>query len=85
VTVDDRVSPDELAHYKIAGYGGSDMSPAMVYLADDPEVEAAVVLTDGYISYPASPMPYTLLWALTPGGDALFNPPYGQVLRMKHE
>src|SRR5262249_26163224 len=62
VTVDEFVTPEELFHYRIAGYGGSDMSPALLRLGEDPEVEAALVLTDGYIDYPADPPPYRILW-----------------------
>jgi predicted metal-dependent peptidase len=39
VTRDEFVSPEDLFRYTIAGLGGSDMSPAMVKLAEDPEVE----------------------------------------------
>lgn len=83
VTVDEFVTPEELFHYRIAGHGGSDMSPALLRLADDREVEAALVLTDGFISYPAETMPYRLLWVLSGSDmDHLFAPPYGHVLRI---
>jgi predicted metal-dependent peptidase len=78
VTHDDWVDPEELARYPIAGGGGSDMSPALLHLANDPEVEAVLVLTDGAIDYPAEPPPYFVLWALTE--DSSFDPGYGQVL-----
>jgi hypothetical protein len=78
VTHDDWVDTEELARYPIAGGGGSDMSPAMLHLARDPEVEAVLVLTDGDISYPVSPQPYQVLWALT--ADSSFDPGYGQIL-----
>jgi predicted metal-dependent peptidase len=80
VTHDDWVDPEELARYPVAGGGGSDMSPAMLHLARDPEVEAVLVLTDGAISYPAGPMPYQVLWALV--GESSFSPGYGHVLVM---
>ena len=64
VTKDEWVTPDALYHYVIAGMGGSDLSPALVQLAEDPEVHAVLVLTDGYISFPDYPMPYDVLWAL---------------------
>ncbi len=65
------------------GFGGSDLSPGLYHLADDDEVEAAIVLTDGYIDYPQEPMPYTVLWVLTPDGDPnYFQPPYGRVIQM---
>ena len=78
VSSDEVVDIDQLNGFYIAGYGGSDMSPAMHRLAEDPEVEAAIVLTDGYIQYPEEPMPYAVLWAIT-GGDS-FSAPYGQVI-----
>lgn len=78
VTVDHRVTPEGLEKYQIRGMGGSDMGPAMMRLAEDPEVEAAIVITDGYILYPSS-MPYQVLWALSPPNRS-FNPRYGVVV-----
>jgi len=82
VTADDFVEPERLADYEVRGLGGSDMSPALRLLAEDPEAEAVVVLTDGDIAYPPEPMPYQVLWGvLTYSEDANgFTPPYGQVL-----
>lgn len=77
VTVDERVAPEELKHYRLAGFGGSDMSPAMFRLAEEPEVQAAIVVTDGFIAYPPA-VPYSVLWAVT--SSAGFAPPYGQVI-----
>lgn len=80
VTADDTVSPDELATYSVRGFGGSDLSPAMHMLADDPLVRAAVVITDGEIAFPPDPMPYDVLWVLP--RNAAFDPPYGRVISM---
>lgn len=77
VSVDERISPEQLSRYTLSGYGGSDMSPAMLRLAQEPEVEAAVVITDGYINYPPS-APYRVLWALT--SHHRFRPGYGAVI-----
>jgi predicted metal-dependent peptidase len=83
VTSDRWVEPQELAEFKIAGFGYSDMSPGMLHLADDPEVTAVLVLTDGYIDYPQQTPPYRVLWGLLGTYvDTNFNPPYGQVVRM---
>lgn len=80
VTSDEWLDPEELTRYRVAGFGGSDMAPALHQLAKDPEVEAAIVITDGYISYPAESMPYRVLWALTE--EATFEPPYGHVVHI---
>ena len=57
------------------------MSPAMSLLARDPDVEAAIVITDGYIEYPPGRPPYEVLWTLTEvNGD--FEPSYGTIIQM---
>lgn len=81
VTQDEWVEPEDLARYTVAGFGSSDMSPALLRLADDPEVEAALVLTDGYITYPGAPPPYNVLWVLTePQPPESFTPGYGHIV-----
>jgi predicted metal-dependent peptidase len=80
VTADETLSPPELAQREIAGYGGSDLSPAMLRLADEPHVRAAVVITDGDIAYPPEPMPYNVLWVLPARDVGRFQPPYGRVV-----
>lgn len=80
VTFDERLSPDQLGSFEIKGYGGSDMSPAMNRLAEDPEVETVIVLTDGYINYPPEAMPYNTLWVLIDNDHAEF--PYGDILHV---
>jgi hypothetical protein len=77
VTKDELVEVEQLRSFPLAGFGGSDLSPGMRLLALDPEVLAAVVITDGYIAYPEEPMPYAVLWAVT---QAYFQPPYGRVV-----
>lgn len=77
VTRDELVEVGSLASFAVAGFGGSDMSPAMWRLAQDPEVESAIVITDGYIAYPEAPMPYAVLWATT---TPHFRPLYGHVV-----
>jgi predicted metal-dependent peptidase len=82
VTADDMLSPAELAEYDIKGYGGSDMTPAMVAFAEDPRVTAAIIITDGDITFPMEAMPYAVLWAV-PGESTSFAPPYGRVITMQ--
>jgi predicted metal-dependent peptidase len=80
VTSDETITPVELAEREIAGYGGSDLSPAMLRLADDAHVRAAVVITDGDIAYPQAAMPYEVLWVMS--AQSGFRPPYGRVVAM---
>lgn len=82
VTVDEWLEPEALEHYEIRGFGGSDLTPALARLADDPSVEAAVVVTDGAIAYPAEPPLYAVLWAVVGSDIAWFQPPYGQVIAL---
>jgi hypothetical protein len=83
LTSDRFLSPAEMAEYEIAGGGGSDLSPALRHLADDPRVEAVLVLTDGDIVYPQEPMPYAVLWLLPGVAGPGFQPPYGAVVVMQ--
>jgi predicted metal-dependent peptidase len=83
VTRDEWLEPPQLSEYKVAGFGGSNMSPAMDALARDTEVSAVLVLTDGYIEYPRAEPPYSVLFGVVrapTGFDATFRPPYGEVL-----
>ena len=83
VSADDLVDIDDLADYRAKGLGGSDMSPGLLRLAEDPSVEAAVVLTDGYIDHPPKEsVPFHVLWCVfARGGDASwFQPGYGDVI-----
>jgi len=63
---DEVLAPAEVSRWQVTGYGGSDLTPAMNRLAEDPQVTAAVVLTDGDVTYPESPVPYGVLWVLPP-------------------
>jgi predicted metal-dependent peptidase len=83
LTSDRFLSPAEMAEYEIAGGGGSDLTPALRHLADDPRVEAVLVLTDGDIVYPQEPMPYAVLWLLPGPAGPGFQPPYGAVVVMQ--
>jgi predicted metal-dependent peptidase len=83
ITADAVVTPDELATFEVSGFGGSDLTPAMLAFADDPRVTAAVIVTDGEIEYPREEMPYRVLWVLPARGG--FSPPYGAVVGMDGE
>lgn len=83
MTSDKFLMPSELARHPITGYGGSDLTSAMQHLADDPNVQAVLVLTDGDILYPEEEMPYDVLWVLPARGSVPFHPPYGLVLPMQ--
>ena len=82
VTSDVTLSPDELTSFHVSGFGGSDLSGAMTMLAEDPQVTAVVIVTDGDIAFPIERPPYGVLWVLAQAGMSNFNPPYGQVLMM---
>lgn len=82
ITSDEMLSPAALAEYQVHGYGGSDLTPALVALAQDARLSAAIVITDGDIGYPAEALPYAVLWAL-PKPSASFQPSYGRVIVMQ--
>ncbi len=82
VTADELVEPSQLTDFQVSGYGGSDLTPALLALADDPLVTACLVVTDGDIQYPPQEMPYRVLWVL-PAGSAGFRPAYGHVVTMQ--
>jgi predicted metal-dependent peptidase len=83
VTSDEVLSPSELADYRVSGYGGSDLTPAMLALAGDGKVTACVIVTDGDITYPPEEMPYGVLWVLPEQAGAHFRPPYGRVVTLQ--
>jgi predicted metal-dependent peptidase len=80
---DEILAPAEVARWRVTGYGGSDLTPAMLRLAEDAEVTAAIVLTDGEIEYPQEAVPYNVLWVLPPWKNTHeFTPRYGKVIAM---
>jgi predicted metal-dependent peptidase len=83
VTGDATMTPEDLAVLEIRGYGGSDVAPALAHLARDARTLAAIVVTDGDVGYPPAPLPFDVLWLLTPAGNATFAPPYGRVVTMR--
>ena len=82
VTADEYVDIGSLDKYRISGYGGSDMSPAMLKLAEDSDVSSAVVITDGDIKYPpADKIPYGVLWCI-PGEASPVRFDYGKIINV---
>jgi hypothetical protein len=78
---DDVIVPSELRRFRIKGGGGSNMSPSLRMLAEDPDVEAVVVITDCDIIFPEEEMPYSVLRASTePSYADSFEPGYGRVI-----
>jgi predicted metal-dependent peptidase len=84
VTSDEMLSTDALAAFDVRGYGGSDLSPAMLAFAADPQITAAIIITDGDITFPPDPVPYAVLWVV-PGATTTFAPPYGRVVTLPKE
>ena len=79
VTADEFVDIGQLENYRVAGYGGSDMSPAMLKLAEEPDVTSVLVVTDGFIDYPpVEKIPYDVLWCLPDTESETF--PYGRTI-----
>lgn len=77
------LAPADMAQWQVTGFGGSDLTPALIRLAENPEVTSALVLTDGDIEYPQEPMPYNVLWVLPAGKNPVdFTPRYGTVIGM---
>lgn len=82
VTKDDWVEPGELDRYQIRGFGYSDMTPAMLYFAENPEITSVVMLTDGYIDILEQEPPYRILWVLLGEMNNDFQPAYGDIVHL---
>lgn len=79
---DELVPVHELDRYRIRGGRNGDLKPGFYRLAEDPTVEAVLVITDGGEDYPREPMFYRVLWAITREVPEWFEPGYGTVLRI---
>ncbi|MCA9791695.1 MAG: hypothetical protein KC910_07855, partial [Candidatus Eremiobacteraeota bacterium] len=75
LTADSWVETARLDQLELFGGGGGGLSPGFERLTEDPDVEAAIVITDTYEEYPADPPPYSVLWAVIANRD--FIPPFG--------
>ncbi len=80
VSMDARVPISDLRRFSVRGLGGSDLTPAFEHLARDPDVDVALVITDGDTGIPSSAPPFQVIWAFTSDGD--FYPPYGSKMRV---
>ncbi len=78
--VDEVVTPSDLSTYAIRGGRDGDLKPGLYRLADDPAVEAALVVTDGCEDYPRERMPYAVLWAVPEPVPDYFQPSYGTIV-----
>ena len=83
VTSDELLSPDELADYEVSGYGGSDLSPAMLRARRRSPRAPPPIVTDGDIAYPPSRCPTACCGCCRAHGSADFRPPYGRVVTMQ--
>ena len=78
---DELVEVGKLDAYRILGGYGGDLGSGFDRLTADPEVTSVIVVTDGMILFPATPMPYDVLWAQV-GSYGGFKPPYGRVIKV---
>src|SRR5262249_56481111 len=79
---DEILAPAEISRWQVTGYGGSDLTPAMLRLGEDPDVGSAIVLTDGDIEYPPEPVPHSVPWGLPAWKSAAgVTPPHGHGIR----
>ena len=84
VQQDEFIEVDQLERYQVTGYGGSDLSPAMMKLAEDPDVTSVLIITDGDIEYPPNEddIPYDVLWCIPEcwSWSKNFSAPYGKII-----
>jgi predicted metal-dependent peptidase len=80
LTADEWVPVERLAELNLIGGGGGGLSPGFERLQQDPEVSAALIITDTYEEYPQDPPPFDVLWAVVRNDG--FIPPYGAAVYM---
>jgi predicted metal-dependent peptidase len=83
LTGDVWVEPTQLERFEVAGFGYSDMKPAMLHLENDPDVDAVLLLTDGHIDFPEFEPAYRVVWGLIGEINQEFSPSYGQVIAIR--
>jgi predicted metal-dependent peptidase len=80
--IDEIKDPSDLAHIQArgtAGGGGTSQEPVFDWIAQqDEQPDLYIGFTDGYVSFPASPPKYPVIWASST--DQPY--PFGQVVRV---
>jgi predicted metal-dependent peptidase len=77
--VDEWIPNSSLQQVTLRGLAGGDLVAPLLHLANDAQIEAVVVVTDGAEPYPAFGPPFQILWAL-PQPNPDFAPGYGTIL-----
>ena len=75
------ITTDELRNYQVKGCRGTDMTPGMMAFAQNPEVTAVIIITDGEIDHgylPKDMVPYEVLWCLVGRMHHWSGMPYGK-------
>jgi hypothetical protein len=80
LTADQWIPVERLAELNLIGGGGGGLSPGFKRLREDPEVSAALIITDTYEEYPEESPPFDVLWAVIRNDG--FVPPYGSAVFM---
>ena len=62
---------------EIPGRGGTDLSPALVALDEDPEVEGIYICSDGY--FPCDQPQKPVEWLLTVSPNSMTRPKFGSI------
>ena len=78
LAADDWVLVEDVSSVTLLGGGDGGLSPGFERLAADPEVTAALIITDTYEEYPQAEPPFNVLWAVI--HNQRFEPPYGTVI-----
>jgi predicted metal-dependent peptidase len=83
LTADEWILVEDLSTVELIGGGNGGLTPGFERLATDPEVTAALVITDTYEEYPYIAPPFDVLWAVV--SNRQFEPPYGMAILLDVE
>jgi predicted metal-dependent peptidase len=78
LTADDWVRVEDIESITLFGGRSGGLSPGFERLATDPEVTAALIITDTFEEYPHQAPPFNVLWAVV--RNRSFVPPYGTAI-----